>query len=54
MLIGCAAATWDSGILSYCDYPNVTNADSINRIDVLNTSLTELPNLYDFPNFNKR
>ena len=52
MLIASVTATWDTGILSYygCTIPNITNTDTVNHIDILNTTLTELPNLYDFPN----
>ncbi len=52
MLIASANATWDTGILSWYGYtiPNVTNTDTVNHIGILNTTFTELPNLYDFPN----
>ncbi len=29
---------------------NITDTDSANHVDILYTSLTELPNLYEFPN----
>ncbi len=52
MLIASVTATWDAGVLSYygSTAPNITNTDTVNHIDILNSTLTELPNLYDFPN----
>ncbi len=51
MLIASVSA-WDTEILSYYGsmVSNTTNPDTINHIDILNTSLTELYNFYDFIN----
>ena len=45
MIIAMASATWDRGILNYygstVTTSNVTNTDTVNHIDILNTSLKE-------------
>ncbi len=45
MLIASVIATWDIRIFSYYGsmIPNITNTDTVNHIDILNTTLTELP-----------